>query len=709
MGNCIASALASRGNSDVIPHQDILHAKETTIYSLIAQDQQGCDPTKETSIRRSPSTAAMDMSDIVSKHYAASGENDRHHSLLSRIFDVFDAAPPAKKAAAFRPVTLVETTQVEENGHMKPWAVTHYAATQYKTCQEMKNEMIAFGKGLVSLGLKHGETLALFEDTRYEWLVAADGAWTQGLVLATVYANLGEDALLYAIREAEVDVMLCNAKAVDLVRRMCTESGVKQPILIFTDSLAKDVSSDGAYSFQDVLRRGSECTADVLWKLPSSPDQLALIMYTSGTTGEPKGVMLTHGNLNACAMTYIHMLGNALDGASDDDAYVAYLPLAHIFEFAAEHVFLIRGRMLGYSNPKTLTNAAAKPHGDLAEFKPTFFVGVPRVFETVKKAIEAKLPPLGTLRRSVYEAAFKGRVEAIRKGQDTPYWNSKVFAAPRELFGGRLKGIFTGGAPMSASTQEFLEVHFGCSVSQGYALTECSCGTAQRYWQTQNRATVGGVASCSEIKLRDVEGYTHHDELQAGEVCIRGATVAKGYFKQPEKTKEVFQEDGWFYTGDVGQWQTDGSLRIIGRVKALAKNACGEYIALDVLESIYVANPLAVPNGVCVVVDPLKHYIAALLVTDEAKARALAEKNGLTGFSWPAILDDVKFIDLATRSLAATASQFQRRPFEVLRHVKLLADEWTPENGVLTAAMKLKRRIIDQRYAKEIAQLFNSE
>jgi long-chain acyl-CoA synthetase len=273
MGNCIASAIASRGNHDVIPHQDILQAKATTMYSAVAANQQGCDPTRETTIRRSPSTAAMDLTEIVDKYYYAGGE---HHSVLSRIFEVFDAASPSKKAAALRPVISGETTHVMENGRMKPWAVTHFGSTQYKTCQEVKQDMIAFGKGLASLGLKKSDTLALFEDTRYEWLVAADGAWTQGLVLATVYTNLGEDALLYAIREADVSVMLCNANTVELVRRKCAESGVKQPLLIFTDSLGDGISSDGALSFHEVLRRGMECAPETSWELPSSPPRISL-------------------------------------------------------------------------------------------------------------------------------------------------------------------------------------------------------------------------------------------------------------------------------------------------------------------------------------------------------------------------------------------------------------------------------------------------
>ncbi|CUE62532.1 long chain fatty acid CoA ligase, putative, partial [Bodo saltans] len=334
-----------------------------------------------------------------------------------------------------------------------------------------------------------------------------------------------------------------------------------------------------------------------------------------------KGVVISHGNTVACIKGFSRRLACFLEeDVPEDESYVAFLPLAHILEFAAENVFLMRGSMVGYGNPRTLTNTSARPHGDLQEFKPHILAGVPRIFDTIKKAVEGKLPE--GFKRRLFDRAYEERKEAIAKGLDTPFWDNKVFAMPRQLLGGKVRGILSGGAPMSAKTQEFLMVVFGCSVGQGYGLTEtCAVTTIQRYWDTQLE-NIGGLVSACEVKLRDVEDWKHTDPKPRGEICIRGPTVTKGYYKQPEKTAEAFSADGWFSTGDVGEVQPDGTMKIVGRVKALAKNAFGEYVALDSLESVYVLNDLALPNGVCILVDSQKAYICALVLTDEGKATA---------------------------------------------------------------------------------------
>jgi long-chain acyl-CoA synthetase len=263
----------------------------------------------------------------------------------------------------------------------------------------------------------------------------------------------------------------------------------------------------------------------------------------------------------------------------------------------------------------------------------------------------------------------------------------------------------SGGGPLSPQTHEVRAVVFGCAVEQGFGLTETTaCCTLQRFFDltTDN---VGGLLPSVEIKTRDVDVWKHTNERPQGELLIRGPVVTKGYYKQPEKTAEAFLEDGWFATGDVVQLEPDGTLRIIGRVKALAKNSHGEYIALETLESIYVIDDLVMPNGVCVLVHPHRGYIAALVLTDQAKATKFAQKNGIPG-EWPEILKNPEFHKKAAESLGKTAKANGRKPFEIVKVVRVLSDEWTPENDVLTAAMKLKRRIIDERYKSTIDELF---
>jgi long-chain acyl-CoA synthetase len=438
-------------------------------------------------------------------------------------------------------------------------------------------------------------------------------------------------------------------------------------------------------------------------------------MYTSGTTGDPKGVMMSHGNVYAAVFGLRRRLDQVLGEpdvnapVEEQDTHLAYLPLAHILEFCAENILLIRGATLGYGTPRTLTDTSAKPHGDLKEFKPTFFVGVPRIFDTIKKAVEGKLPAPGEFRRRVFDRAYAERKEALSKGYDTPYWNGRVFSGPAALLGGRCKMIISGGAPMSSATYEFLTVVFGCAVGQGYGLTEtCAAGTIQRYYDLQ-KENVGGLLSVCEVKLRDVDPWKHTDQPHPrGEVLIRGPTITQGYYNQPEKTKEAFLDDGWFATGDVGMFAADGTLKIVGRTKALAKNSHGEYIAMESLESLYVQNDLVLPNGVCVLVDSQEGFICALVLTDEAKAMKFAAANKISG-TFPAILDTKEFRKAAAASLAATAKAAGKKPFELVKNVAVLNEEWTPENGILTAASKLRRSEVDKKYKDLIEKLFKEQ
>ncbi len=267
--------------------------------------------------------------------------------------------------------------------------------------------------------------------------------------------------------------------------------------------------------------------------------------------------------------------------------------------------------------------------------------------------------------------------------------------------------IVSGGAPLSAKTQEWMAIVLGCYAGQGYGLTETGAAcTLQDYYDYQFEVA-GRLLTCCEVKLRTVDEFRVTDVPPRGEILIRGPTIARGYYKQPAKTAEAFLEDGFFATGDVGTFAEDGTLKIVGRTKALAKNANGEYIAMEALESMYVQNDLVLPNGVCVVVDSLQPFIVGIVLTDESKAMAFAKKNNLEG-SWPAILDDEKFRTVAIASLGKTAKENGKKPFECFKTVRFYNHEWTPENGILTAAMKLKRREIDAKYAEDIKGMFAS-
>lgn len=676
--------------------------------------------------------------------------DSQHHSLSvawerdNNLYEICKALCSSKgeqRAMAFRTVTHVEKTTIpvaasNPHGPTKQWEFLHMTSPFYVSYSQLWEYIQSFGKGLAALDVVRQNTqrarIAIYEDTRWEWLASCYGIWSQGCTVVTVYANLGLDALEYALREAACSAIVCSSKSLPSLKSVLEKlHGASSPcptVIVLDEMLVpssstqtrdvKSLMSEFSTSINvkvvtwtEVIQIGA--TAQTTGSEPIASDDIALIMYTSGTTGEPKGVVISHGNVMAATRCLGDRLLEVLGPIppsnieSERETYVCYLPLAHILEFSCENLFLSRGSCLCYGTPRTLTSATAKPSGDLATFEPSLFVGVPRIFDTLKKSIEANIPE--GYKRRVWDHAFQDRKTRLLEGFDTPYWGKKVFAEPRKIFGTKLLAMISGGAPLSARTQEFMNVVFSAPMLQGWGLTEtCSCGTTQRNGDFATES-IGQLERTVEVKLVDVDDWKHNNKpFPQGEICIRGPFVSKGYYKQPAMTNEAFRDDGWFHTGDVGQWGSEGELRIVGRVKALAKNVFGEYVALDALESVYILNPLAVPNGVCVLVDPSKPYICALVVTDEHKATSFARSVGIEE-PWPQLLDNPRLHEKAAESLATTAKTQGKKPFEQVKYVRVLKDEWTPENGVLTAAMKLKRRVVDAKYADVIKVLFKSE
>jgi long-chain acyl-CoA synthetase len=540
-----------------------------------------------------------------------------------------------------------------------------------------------------------------------EWSLAARGAYSQSMTVFTVYANLGEEALVYALNQGSSKIVVANASTLKLMSKIVDQVKSLTTIIYVDGANDAEVAAlkkkgTNLYSFSEVESLGAKNPQPVV---APKADDLACVMYTSGSTGMPKGVMIPHKAIIASA-TVLPGVGIEV---STDDSCLHYLPMAHIFAFTCESVFLLRGASLGYGSPRTLSNVGVRNcEGDIKELRPTILIAVPAVYEKIKHGVLNRINKSSPVVRTLFNLGFKAKLNAMRTGGTTPIWDRIVFNKLKDNVGGRLKYFVSGSAPLSADVQDFVRVCFGAPVLQGYGLTEtCSAGCAQ-YKTDMNTGRVGGPWPSVEIKLVDCAdmGYTHQDKPNPrGEIWIRGPSVSMGYYKDEAKTREAFTDDGWFMTGDIGAMFPDGTFAIIDRKKHLIKPPHGEYIALEKLESIY--RNCSFIEALCVFVDAMHYDCVALAVpnrdilTEWAKANKIANADDYNALvQLPAVREHV------LRELVNTGRKLGLKSIETVRAVRLYPEPWTPQNKFLTAAMKLNRPFVTTELKKDIEAMY---
>lgn len=454
-------------------------------------------------------------------------------------------------------------------------------------------------------------------------------------------------------------------------------------------------------SYQELVQLGQSNPTDV--NKPQS-DDLCCIMYTSGSTGNPKGVMLTHGNVVAAIGGVCRMLQHLLE---PNDTMMAYLPLAHVLEFLVENLCIFLGVTLGYGSIRTLTDVSVKNcQGDLQAFGPTIMTGVPQVWETIKKTVLSKVAERGPRVEKIFAGALGLKKYLANYGLPVGFLNKVVFNNVKKQLGGRLRYCLSGGAPVSADTQEFLSFAV-CPLLVGYGMTE-SCGMcaimAPEQWALNE---VGSPVPCVEVKLVDQPelGYVSSKEQgrQQGEIWIRGPSITSGYYKRKDITEETITEDGWLKTGDIGEWTERGTLNIIDRVKNLVKLSNGEYIALEKLESIYKSCYFV--ENMCVYADPLYPKPVGLVVPLEGPFRKFLKENGIENEDWDALCEQKETRQLVLKTLQEHAKNGGLKGNEIISDLWVCKDLWTPEMGLLTAAQKLKRKDINKAYEKELKSM----
>jgi long-chain acyl-CoA synthetase len=648
---------------------------------------------------------------------------------MSELFALILGMYPNEKCMGERTMVRIHSKQVKQkDGTVKVWTTPEMSPLKWYTYTQISQRLNNFCRGFMQFtNLKSGvDRLAIFENTSLQWMLTAQCAFKYNLTVCTVYANLGLDAMIIALQETGASAILVNVdslKDFEEISKNCpklkyvifTRNGLidddkqRESERVILDKLTRETNLQ-FMSFDEVEHLGEKNQDQpIVVDQPASNNSVALIMYTSGTTGKPKGAMLSHKNIIAAISSFDDVVGEDKDIPY---VYVAYLPLAHIMELVAEHMVLVRGGSIGYGSPRTLTDTGAKPCGDIGAIRPSLLVGVPKVWDTIKKGARERMENSNFIVRWLFNAGFAAKYAALKEGKDTPLWNLLVFNNFRKLIGGRMALMLSGGAPLNKDSQIFMRVCFGCSFVQGYGLTEtCAAVGLQGAFEPFAPQCVGGVVPSAEVKLVDVPdmNYKSTDKpFPRGEIIVRGTHVSSGYYMQPDLTKEVFSKDGWFSTGDIGQITDHGIIQLIDRKKNLVKLSAGEYIALEKLESVYGNSSFVSPNGIMVYANSEMDQPVALLIPQFTALTTWAKNAGIKELDKDKLCNDPQVVAFVMKSLQEEGKASDLKSFERVCAIQLLHDEWTVENGCLTAAQKLKRNVIAEKYMDNIKKLYSS-
>ncbi|XP_060856885.1 fatty acid CoA ligase Acsl3 isoform X1 [Metopolophium dirhodum] len=609
---------------------------------------------------------------------------------------------------------LAEEDEVQQNGRIfKKYVMGDY---RWMTFTEVDKASDDFGNALVSLGQKPKDNIAIFAETRAEWMISVQACFKQNIPVVTLYATLGEDAIAHGINETEVTIVITSHDLLPKFKKILQLTPRVKTLIYMEDQLAKTNTSGykdevEIISFKSILKRGSEYTVTEN-HLPIKSD-IAIVMYTSGSTGTPKGVNLSHTNL----ISTLKAFTDAINIDYKRDVFMGYLPLAHVFELLGELACLLCGIRIGYSTPLTMIDTSSKikrgTKGDAAVLRPTLMTAVPLILDRIYKGINEKVSSGTTLQKTLFKFAFEYKRKWMERGFQTPLINMLVFKKTTALLGGRIRFILCGGAPLSPETHTLIKICLCENVQQGYGLTETSsCGSAMSR-DDMSTGRVGAPLTVNDFMLVswDEGSYRITDKpYPRGELIIGGDNISPGYYKNPEKTKEeFFEKDGkwWFKTGDIGQLETDGAIKIIDRKKDLVKLQGGEYVSLGKVESQLKTCPVV--DNICIYGNPFHMYTIALVVPNRHHLIDMAKKlniENVNEISIEELFSNKKLEKAVVDELAAHGRKNKLERFEIPTAIIICNDVWTPDNNLVTAAFKIKRREIYDKYKVQIDNLY---
>jgi long-chain acyl-CoA synthetase len=548
------------------------------------------------------------------------------------------------------------------------------------TARAFHDEVVAVAKGLVAAGIEVGDRVALISKTRYEWTLLDYAIWFAGAVTVPVYETSSSEQVQWILQDSGARAVV--AETPEHVARV---TGVRAGL-----SELNHVWSITDNAVDILTRLGQDISDEALEarRAHAGPGDLATLIYTSGTTGRPKGCMLTHGNFMVELGVAVPELSELFE--PEDTSTLLFLPLAHVFARIIQIGAVKSRTRLGHSSD--IKNLVA----DLQAFRPTFVLAVPRVFEKVFNTASQRATADG--RGAIFDRAAETAI-AYSRGLDRgkpslavraqhALFSRLVYGRLREALGGRCQYAVSGGAPLGDRLGHFYR-GIGVTVLEGYGLTETTAALTVNQPEALKVGSVGRPIPGTSVRV-----------AEDGELLFKGGQVFTGYWNDEAGTAEVLEADGWFHTGDVGEVDDEGFVRITGRKKEILVTAGGKNVAPAVLEDRVRAHALV---DQCLVVGDGQPFIAALVTLDREAVAAWAEQHGKTG----KVEDLVDDADLRTEIETAVENANKAvSKAEAIRKFRILGNEWTEEGGQLTPSLKLKRNVVMRENKDDVAALY---
>ncbi len=557
------------------------------------------------------------------------------------------------------------------------------------TWQEHFDACKRISKSLMALGVQKGDKVNILSQTRLEWVQCDFATENIGSVTVGIYpSNLADDCA-YIINHSEAVLLIVeNQEQLDKIQSVRQQLQNLKHIVIFD---APASLPDGVITWDEFLARGDGVSDDEFYQRTQSveSDDLASIVYTSGTTGVPKGAMLTHGNFLFTSWSVLECLH-----IEEHFETLLFLPLAHVFARIIVFTSMRAGFTLAFAE------SIEKVAENLREVRPHFFASVPRIYEKVYERITSQVADAGGVKQKLFNWALEvgTRVSELKeKRQPVPAGlameyklaDKLVFHKIREALGGRVVFTISGAAPLNVTIARFFHA-CGILILEGLGMTENTSFTNVNRFEHYKFGTVGPPGPGIEQKIAD-----------DGEILFRGPNVMKGYYKNPEATKETIDKDGWLYTGDIGEIDEDNFLRVTDRKKDLIITAGGKNIAPQRVERIirtsrYISQVVAYGDQ--------KKFLVALITLDRPQVETWATKEGIEFSSWEELTQHPKVRALIEKEVEERNKQLAS--FETIKRFAILPEDFSIESGELTPTLKLKRKVITERYKDKIEALY---